>query len=55
MNRIEQTFKALKEQNRKAFIPYIMAGDGGLNILAERLSTLEKFGATLIEVGVPFS
>lgn len=55
MNRIEQSFKALYEQNEKAFIPYIMAGDGGLNILAERLSTLERFGATLIEVGVPFS
>jgi tryptophan synthase alpha chain len=55
MNRIEQSFKALHEQNRKAFIPYIMAGDGGLNILTETLSTLEKFGATLIEVGVPFS
>lgn len=55
MNRIEQSFKTLNEQNRKAFIPYIMAGDGGLNILPETLTTLEKFGATLIEVGVPFS
>jgi tryptophan synthase alpha chain len=55
MNRIEQSFKVLNDQNRKAFIPYIMAGDGGLNILPETLSTLEKFGATLIEVGVPFS
>ena len=55
MNRIEQSFKVLKEQDRKAFIPYIMAGDGGLNNLTERLITLEKFGATLIEVGVPFS
>ncbi|MEH7113647.1 tryptophan synthase subunit alpha [Neobacillus niacini] len=55
MNRIEQSFKELKAQNRKAFIPYIMAGDGGLNNLIDRLITLEKFGATLIEVGVPFS
>jgi tryptophan synthase alpha chain len=55
MNRIEQRFKELKDQDRKAFIPYIMGGDGGLNNLTERLLTLEKFGATLIEVGVPFS
>ncbi|MFS0776530.1 tryptophan synthase subunit alpha [Neobacillus sp. 3P2-tot-E-2] len=55
MNRIEQSFKVLKDQDRKAFIPYIMGGDGGLNNLTERLLTLEKFGATLIEVGVPFS
>jgi len=55
MNSIEQTFKVLKDQDRKAFIPYIMGGDGGLDNLSERLLTLEKFGATLIEVGVPFS
>ena len=55
MNRIEKAFSELKEKNRKAFIPYIMAGDGGLECLAPRLVTLEKLGATVIEVGVPFS
>ncbi|MCL6572638.1 MAG: tryptophan synthase subunit alpha [Bacillus sp. (in: Bacteria)] len=55
MNRIEQTFSLLAKQNRKAFVPYIMAGDGGLDCLIERLSLLEKFGASAIEVGVPFS
>jgi tryptophan synthase alpha chain len=55
MNRIEKSFETLKNQERKAFIPYIMAGDGGLSNLTECLVTLEKFGATLIEVGVPFS
>jgi tryptophan synthase alpha chain len=55
MNRIAQSFRALQDQSRKAFIPYIMGGDGGLHTLTERLITLEKFGATHIEVGVPFS
>ncbi|QIZ09563.1 tryptophan synthase subunit alpha [Priestia megaterium] len=55
MNRFEKTFTALKENNAKAFVPYIMAGDGGLECLVERLTLLEKFGATAIEVGVPFS
>ncbi|MDR4948236.1 tryptophan synthase subunit alpha [Neobacillus cucumis] len=55
MNRFEQSFSALKQKNKKAFIPYIMAGDGGLENLVERLTVLEKFGATAIEVGVPFS
>ncbi|MEK7332396.1 MAG: tryptophan synthase subunit alpha, partial [Nitrospirota bacterium] len=27
MNRIEKTFKELKSLNKKAFVPYIMAGD----------------------------
>nr|WP_263326119.1 tryptophan synthase subunit alpha [Neobacillus sp. Marseille-Q6967] len=55
MNRIEKAFKELKEKNQKAFVPYIMAGDGGLEVLTDRLVTLEKFGATAIEIGVPFS
>jgi tryptophan synthase alpha chain len=32
-----------------------MAGDGGLNTLENRLILLEEYGATAIEVGVPFS
>ncbi|WP_042355415.1 tryptophan synthase subunit alpha [Bacillus rubiinfantis] len=55
MNRLEQTFQFIKESDTKAFVPYIMAGDGGLDCLVERLTLLEKFGATAIEVGVPFS
>lgn len=55
MNRIEQTFTALKQSGGKAFVPYIMAGDGGLDGLIDRLVVLEKYGATAIEVGVPFS
>ncbi|WP_462411874.1 tryptophan synthase subunit alpha [Neobacillus sp. Marseille-QA0830] len=55
MNRIEHAFKQLAATNGKAFIPYIMAGDGGLSCLTERLLLLEEFGATAIEVGVPFS
>ncbi|OIK09561.1 tryptophan synthase subunit alpha [Bacillus sp. MUM 116] len=55
MNRIAQAFNELNKHNRKVFVPYIMAGDGGLDVLASRLVTLEKFGASAIEVGVPFS
>lgn len=55
MNRIEETFQIVKETDSKAFVPYIMAGDGGLDCLVERLTLLEKFGAAAIEVGVPFS
>jgi tryptophan synthase alpha chain len=55
MNRIERTFTKMKVEKRKAFVPYIMAGDGGIECLIDRLITLEKFGASAIEVGVPFS
>ncbi len=55
MNRFQQKFSELKEKNQKAFVPYIMAGDGGLDCLTDRLLTLEKYGASAIEVGIPFS
>ncbi|GLB59443.1 tryptophan synthase subunit alpha [Cytobacillus sp. NCCP-133] len=55
MNRIEKVFQNLKESNEKAFVPYIMAGDGGLDTLAEKITFLENAGATAIEIGIPFS
>lgn len=55
MNRLEKAFQTIKERNQKAFVPYIMAGDGGLNTLMERIVFLEKSGATAIEIGIPFS
>ncbi|TKC19503.1 tryptophan synthase subunit alpha [Robertmurraya kyonggiensis] len=55
MNRLEKALKRTKEKNKKAFVPYIMAGDGGLDSLMERIVFLESCGATAIEVGIPFS
>lgn len=39
----------------RAFIPYIMAGDGGLDHLGEQLFLLQEAGATAVELGIPFS
>ncbi|WP_102275025.1 tryptophan synthase subunit alpha [Cytobacillus massiliigabonensis] len=55
MNRLEKVMKGIKENNEKAFIPYIMAGDGGLEALPQQITFLEKAGATAIEIGIPFS
>lgn len=55
MNRLEQTFQTLKNKKEKAFVPYIMAGDGGLEVLEERLIFLEKCGVSAVELGIPFS
>lgn len=43
------------ENGDKAFIPYIMAGDGGLEDLRARILFLQNAGATAIELGIPFS
>lgn len=39
----------------KAFVPYIMAGDGGLETLKPTILKLQQIGVTAIEVGIPFS
>jgi tryptophan synthase alpha chain len=55
LSRIETTFKQLKAENKKAFIPYIMAGDPDLEKTMEHVMLLTKCGADIIELGVPFS
>ena len=55
MNRIDKTFKRLRESGKKALITYIMAGDPNLESTMEHILTLEACGADIIELGVPFS
>lgn len=55
MTRIESSFKALKAQNKKALIPYVMAGDPNPQTTVGLLHDLVKHGADMIEVGLPFS
>ncbi|MDC3414811.1 tryptophan synthase subunit alpha [Terrihalobacillus insolitus] len=53
--RLDQAFAKVLEDGDKAFVPYIMAGDGGLDQLENRLQFLEESGATVVELGIPFS
>lgn len=55
INRIEKAFEVLKEENKKAFIPYVMSGDKSLEHTKEVIYKLDEMGATVIELGVPFS
>ncbi|HLG15815.1 MAG TPA: tryptophan synthase subunit alpha [Blastocatellia bacterium] len=55
MTRIEARFRELKRADRKAFIPYITAGDPDLETTAALIIELERSGADIIELGVPFS
>ena len=55
LNRIETKFRELQNNNKKAFMPYICAGDPTLDLSRKLLLTLEKAGADLIEFGIPFS
>ncbi len=55
MNRIDAKFEKLKENGRKALITYLTAGDPNLNITEEAVYAMERGGADIIEVGIPFS
>jgi tryptophan synthase alpha chain len=55
VSRIAGCFQSLAQQNRKALIPYIVAGDPDQAITVPLMHTLVESGADIIELGVPFS
>lgn len=55
MGRIEEAFSNLQQHGRKGFIPFVTAGDPDLSTTEEILIELSGAGATVIELGVPFS
>lgn len=55
MTRLGKKFSALKKEKRKAFIPFITAGDPNLPKTLSYVRALEAGGADIIELGVPFS
>ena len=54
-NRIDACFARLRSQRRKAFIPYICAGDPSLSKTVNISLALEKAGSDILELGLPFS
>ena len=50
MNRIERAFA-----DKKAFVAFLTAGDPSLKATEEYILEIEKAGADLIEIGIPFS
>jgi tryptophan synthase alpha chain len=55
MSRLKTCFEQLQEQQRKALIPFMTAGDPNKNWTVEMMHTLVAAGADIIELGVPFS
>lgn len=53
--RIEALFGRLKKERRKALITFITAGDPDLASTKRIILELERSGADIIELGVPFS
>jgi tryptophan synthase alpha chain len=55
MTRIQTLFERLRKENRAALITYITAGDPTPEKTPGLVAALERGGADLIELGVPFS
>jgi tryptophan synthase alpha chain len=54
-NRIDEKFRQLKRENRGGFIPFIVAGDPNLETTKDLLIEFSRLGASVIELGVPFT
>lgn len=55
MSQLKEGILNTNRQGDKAFVPYIMAGDGGLETLKPTILKLQQLGVTAIEVGIPFT
>lgn len=55
MSAIDDTFAALRQDGRKAFAPFVTAGDPDLDFTAEILPAMADAGAAICEVGIPYS
>ena len=52
---LEEMFRANKEQGRKALAPFVTAGDPDLETTLAVLEAIDQAGASLCELGVPYS
>lgn len=55
MSRIEERFAALRKAGKTGLVTYVTAGDSDLAQSADILMRLDRAGADVLEVGVPFS
>jgi tryptophan synthase alpha chain len=55
VGRIGDAFIRLRREGRRGFIPFITAGDPDLDVTRELVVELARAGATVVELGVPFS
>jgi tryptophan synthase alpha chain len=55
VNRIENRFKELKSKRQKGLVAFITAGDPDMETTERVFHVLEKNGADIVEIGVPFT
>jgi tryptophan synthase alpha chain len=55
MNRVQRAFESVSQSGRKALMPFVCAGHPAPGSLPEILQGCERGGASIVEVGIPFS
>jgi tryptophan synthase alpha chain len=55
MSRLRETFTRLRDEQKPGLVTYVTAGDPDLDRTAGILRALDRAGADVLEVGVPFS
>ncbi|MCW8924138.1 MAG: tryptophan synthase subunit alpha [Gammaproteobacteria bacterium] len=55
MSRLKACFERLSAESKKALIPYVMTGDPQPEVTLPLMHAMVESGATIIELGAPFS
>ncbi|MFN9603538.1 MAG: tryptophan synthase subunit alpha [Planctomycetota bacterium] len=55
MTAIDELFRNLRAQNKKAFMPFVTAGDPNLAFTGKVLARLASLGCSIAELGIPYS
>lgn len=55
MSAIDDLFAKLRSENRKAFMPFVTAGDPNLEFTKNIIRELDARGCSMCEVGIPYS
>jgi len=55
MSPIDELFSNLRDQGKKAFMPFVTAGDPDLQMTAAVIQELVARGSSMCEVGIPYS
>jgi tryptophan synthase alpha chain len=55
MTAIDDLFAKLRREGRKAFMPFVTAGDPNMDFTCKVVSLLDRLGCSMAEIGIPYS
>ena len=55
MNKLQTKLQTLKDNNKKALVAYLVAGDPDLDATLQLMHLFVNSGVDVIEIGVPFT